>query len=224
MSKILISNASLQGGQGKTTLLHTIATELCHRNYPCVIRDVDTGSKSTLAMQRHKLPYNIIGVSEPRSDDVINLLDTPSNYINTDPKAALRYYNSSQIILNCVSGGEASVANAITMLSHLYALEMTTAATGSRKKLISKVITVFTRNSAYEACHQFRLHSPQLGQNINAFFALPFEEALEESHAHGNIFNAPDSDHPKKYAQTVAELVDLIEKMARLKQALSEAA
>jgi len=213
---MLISNLSIRGGQGKSTVLQTLAMELSKRGYPVVIRDVDKGSKSTLAMQWHDLPFEIIGVSDKRPSNTINLLDTPAAYIYNNPDDALRYYSSSNVILNCVSGGAGSVSNAIEVLSHLYALEMFSQSTEKPIKLMQKVITVFTRNNNEADCHQFRIHTPQLGQSITSFFALPDEPELEKRHSQGKLINANDSKNPTEYAQKISELCDLIENNCKL--------
>ena len=221
----LISNLSIRGGQGKSTILQTLAMELSKRSYPCVIRDLDTGSKSTLAMKRHNLPFEIIGVTDKRPSNTINLLDTPAGYIYNNPDEAIRYYSSSNIILNCVSGGAGSVSNAIEVLSHLYALEMLSQANNKPIKLLNKVITIFTRNNNESDCHNFRIHTPQLGQNISSFFALPDEAELEARHAQGKLINANDSKNPTEYAQNISKLCNLIEKTAKLQKfKLSEVA
>lgn len=212
----LISNLSIRGGQGKSTVLQTLAMELSKRDYPCVIRDLDTGSKSTLALQVHDFPFEIIGVTDKRPANTINLLDTPAAYIYNNPDEALRYYASSNIILNCVSGGAGSVSNALEVLAHLYALEMFSRSTDKPIKLMQKVITVFTRNNNEADCHQFRIHTPQLGQSITSFFALPDEPELEDKHAKGKLINASESKNPTEYSQRISELTDLIEDSCKL--------
>jgi len=209
----LITNLSIAGGQGKSTVLQTLAIELSKREYPCVIRDLDGGSKRSLALKRHDLPFEIIGISDKRPSNMINLLDTPANYLYNAPDEALRYLKSSNIILICVSGGESSVSNALELLAHLYALEMVAKALEKPVKLLNKVIIVFSRNNDELACHNFRQHTPQLGQNIKSFFALPNEPDLEARHAKGQFINANDSKDPTTYAVAISELCDLIEGM-----------
>ena len=214
----LISNISIKGGQGKTTALQTLAIELSNRDYPVVIRDLDIGSKSTLAMQRHDLPFEIIGVSEKRPSNMVNLLDTPASYIYNSPDEALRYYASSNIILNCVSGGAGSVSNAIEVLAHLYALEKLAEAQNTPVELVSKVVTIFTRNNHEPDLHAFRLHTPQLGQDITAFYALPDVFELETLHAKGEFINVSKSGKNSTYSTAISDLADLVEQRCKIEK------
>jgi len=209
----LITNLSIAGGQGKSTVLQTLAIELSKRDYPCVIRDLDGGSKRSLALKRHDLPFEIIGIKDKRPSNMINLLDSPANYLYNSPDEALRYLKASSIILICASGGESTVSSALELLAHLYALEQVGKALQKPVKLLEKVIIVFSRNTDETACHNFRQHTPQLGQNIKSFFALPNEPELEARHAKGQFINANESKDPTIYAVAISELTDLIESM-----------